>query len=130
MPHDISTEADIRRLVDTFYDRVNQDKALGPIFNDVAKVDWSKHLPTMYEFWGTLLLGTKSYRGQPFPKHAVLLDLDRTHFAKWLALFNTTLHELFEGPVAEHAEYRAGMIANVFQSRLGLATPLPIVMAK
>jgi hemoglobin len=34
----LSTEADIVKLVDTFYTRVNNDALLGPIFNDVARL--------------------------------------------------------------------------------------------
>ncbi|HEX8327628.1 MAG TPA: hypothetical protein VF629_08810 [Hymenobacter sp.] len=42
---DLSTEADIVKLVDTFYARVNEDALLRPVFNDVAQVDWATHLP-------------------------------------------------------------------------------------
>ena len=54
---DLETEADIIQLVDAFYARVNADALLRPIFNDVAQVDWASHLPTMYDFWSSVLLG-------------------------------------------------------------------------
>src|SRR5690349_21165879 len=47
---DIATEKDIKTLVDSFYDKVNADPLLSPIFNGIAKVEWEHHLPTMYAF--------------------------------------------------------------------------------
>ena len=69
---DIETAQDVKRLVDAFYAKVNYDELLAPIFNDIAQVDWPKHLPTMYRFWQSLLFGSGNYQGAPFPKHAVL----------------------------------------------------------
>jgi hemoglobin len=63
---DIATEADIKILVDSFYQKVNDDELLAPIFNGIAQVDWAEHLPTMYQFWGSMLLHTNTYRGRPF----------------------------------------------------------------
>jgi len=114
---DIQTEADIKRLVNTFYDKVNADPLLGPIFNEVAHVDWPAHLPKMYDFWSSVLLHTSRYQGRPFPPH-VPLPIDGTHFQRWQALFLLTVDELFAGPVAEMAKLRAQNIALVFQARL------------
>jgi hypothetical protein len=69
---DIATSDDVALLVDQFYGKVRYDDLLGPIFNDVAQVDWPAHMATLYSFWETMLLGTGTYRGAPFPKHAVL----------------------------------------------------------
>ena len=55
---DLSSRADVERLVDAFYVRVRDDRQLGPIFNDVARVDWAVHLPKMYAFWDAVLFGT------------------------------------------------------------------------
>jgi hemoglobin len=116
---DITTERDIRLLIDSFYGLVNQDSLLSLIFNDHAKVDWPHHLPTMYEFWNSLLLGTMSYQGQPFPKHMVL-PIQKEHFERWLQLFTTTVDALFSGNKAEEAKARAGSIARIFQYKMGL----------
>lgn len=43
---DNKTFEDIKTLFDRFYDKVNRDELLGPIFNNVAKVEWATHLPT------------------------------------------------------------------------------------
>ncbi|MDB6110253.1 MAG: sec-independent protein translocase TatC [Pedosphaera sp.] len=117
---DIITEADIKTLVDSFYQKVNADELLSPIFNGVAQVDWAEHLPTMYQFWGSMLLRTNNYRGRPWPKHA-LLPVNAAHFTRWLALFKQTVDERFTGLKAIEAKNIAASIADTFQNRLQLA---------
>lgn len=117
MKKDIEGEDDIKLLVDTFYDNVNQDNLLSPIFNSFAKVDWSLHLPVMYNFWSTVLFGSMAYKGQPFPKH-LRLPIERTHFSRWTNLFTSTVDELFEGSKAEEAKQKALSIAHVFQLKM------------
>ncbi|MBC5775906.1 group III truncated hemoglobin [Pontibacter sp. KCTC 32443] len=119
MKRDIENEEDIKLLVDTFYDHVNLDDVLGPIFNDFAKVDWDHHLPVMYNFWSTVLFGSMAYKGQPFPKH-MRLPVSREHFNRWVELFTQTVDELFEGARADEIKQKATSIAQVFQMRLGL----------
>lgn len=114
---DIHTEADVKTLVDAFYDKVNADPLLAPIFNDFARVDWAAHMPQMYDFWSGLLLHTSRYRGRPFLKH-IPLPIAGEHFQRWLELFFATVDELFAGPVAAEAKLRAQNIAHVFESRL------------
>lgn len=114
---DILTEADVKKLVDTFYDQVNADPLLAPVFNEFAHVNWPAHLPRMYDFWSSILLHTSRYRGQPFLKH-LPLPIAAEHFERWLVLFFSTVDELFEGPVAIEAKLRARNIATVFASRL------------
>ena len=116
-PKQLATEEDIKTLVDSFYEKVNADELLSPIFNDVAKVDWAEHLPNMYQFWGSLLLRQNSYRGQPWPKHAVL-PVGSKHFARWLRLFKATVDELFIGEKATEAKNLAASIADTFQNRM------------
>ena len=123
---DITSEADVKLLVDTFYAKVNHDALLDPIFNGFAHVDWPQHLPKMYAFWSGLLLGTARYQGRPFPKH-VPLPVDATHFQRWVVLFQATVNELFAGPVADEARLRGQAIAQVFEVRLQERDPLSIL---
>lgn len=116
-PPDIQTEADVRRLVDAFYQRVRADDLIGPIFEGVVQSNWPRHLATMYDFWGGLLLGSSRYRGRPFPKH-LALPIDSRHFRRWLTLFVETVEAHFAGTVADEAIYRAGTIAAVFEHRM------------
>ena len=59
--HDITEKADVIRLVNAFYEQVRRNDRLRPIFEDVAQVDWPVHLPKMYAFWSSLLLGEHDY---------------------------------------------------------------------
>lgn len=54
---DLTDRADIVRLVDAFYGRVRADAILSPIFDGIARVDWTLHLPKMYDFWESVLFG-------------------------------------------------------------------------
>ena len=42
---DLDTPDEIAEMVRRFYADVAQDDVLGPMFHDVARVDWSEHLP-------------------------------------------------------------------------------------
>ena len=124
---DISNEQDIKVLVNSFYQKVDGDELLAPIFNQIAQVDWAEHLPTMYRFWSSILFRTTAYRGQPWPKHAVL-PVNSTHFARWLALFKQTVDEHFSGPKAVEAKNAAASIADTFENRFRLgANSLPLI---
>ena len=124
--HDITTRADIERLVDTFYERVRADEVLAPIFDDVAHTDWARHLPKMYDFWDTVLFGSAAYHGQPLGVHAALssrVALGEREFQRWLGVFMVTVDALFTGRVAEEAKLRAGRIAAVMLHHVGRARP-------
>ncbi|MGV3773694.1 MAG: group III truncated hemoglobin [Verrucomicrobiales bacterium] len=116
---DIRNEVDIRTFVDAFYDDVQKDDLLGPVFNDVAQVNWAEHLPLLYQFWNTLLFRTGSYKGQPLSKH-LPLPVTKAHFDRWLSLFCRTIDTHFQGPKAEEAKNFARSIADTFQLRMGL----------
>lgn len=107
---DIENRIDVKTFVDRFYGNVNVDPLLAPIF---AHVDWSQHLPIMYNFWSSILLGDQSYNGNPL-QHHLKLPIDASHFNRWLDLFTQTIDEHFTGPKAEEAKMRAGAIAGIF----------------
>jgi hemoglobin len=118
---DIKDSSDIKILVDRFYDKVNQDELLSPIFNEVMQVDWDKHLPIMYQFWGSLLLGEHSYQGNPMQKHieiSKIVPLGEKEFERWLALFNQNINENFSGPKADEAKLRAANIARLMEHKV------------
>ena len=116
---DIQNQEDIKLLVDTFYDTINKDSQLSVIFNEVAKVDWEHHLEKMYRFWETMLLNEMSYKGSAFKVHEKL-PVSKEHFQQWIALFEKTINENFQGPVADDAIKTANNIALTFQAKLGL----------
>lgn len=114
--HDIINRDDVKILVDSFYDKVQADELLGPIF---SHVDWPHHLPVMYNFWSSILLGDQSYNGNPLQKH-IPLPLTQQHFSQWLHLFHKTIDEHFSGEKATEAKMRAQSIAGIFQVKMGL----------
>ena len=72
---DITDSRDVARLVNVFYDRVRDDDILGPIFNDIAHVDWATHLPRMYDFWESVLFARATFKGAPLVVHRALARL-------------------------------------------------------
>jgi hemoglobin len=119
MNKEILTLLDVKVLVNSFYDKVKTDELLAPIFNNVIKDNWPMHLDKMYRFWQTVLLEEHTYYGSPFPPHAKL-PIEKKHFDKWLTLFETTIHELFSGAVAEDAIWRSRRMAELFLSKMQL----------
>ena len=115
--NDIQSIYDIKLLVDTFYDKVREDKLIGPIFDEKIGDRWPQHLAKMYTFWQTVLLEEHTYFGSPFPPHANL-PVDKVHFEKWLSLFSETVYDLFEGAVANEAMWRANKMTEMFQLKI------------
>lgn len=119
--NDITNRADVELLVNTFYNKVQKDKTLGYIFNDVAKVNWETHLPKMYNFWSSLLLGDYSYAGNPMLTHISLskkTPITDTEFNAWKMLFNQTVDELFEGTKATEAKTKAANVAKIMLAKI------------
>jgi len=113
---DIEGIADIKILVDRFYEKVRRDELLAPVFASRIN-DWQPHLQTMYRFWNAALLGVRGYVGNPFSKHATLA-IDGRHFDQWIRLFYETIDEHFVGPVADDAKTRSMIMAHTFYQRM------------
>ena len=121
---DIQNRSDIKRLIDSFYDKVKQDDTIGYIFNDVAKVNWEHHLPIMYDFWEGIIFQKGNYSGNPMSVHIALnqrTPLLPAHFNRWKQIFLETVNELFEGTNAELARQRAVSIATMMQIKTAAA---------
>jgi len=118
---DIVGRKEIELLVDSFYEAVRADASLGPVFDEVAKVDWNEHIPKLCDFWETVLFRTGSYKGNPLAVHRHLVKdvaMGRAMFDRWLELFNGTMDRHFEGENAGHLRRVAADMANVIHSRL------------
>ena len=124
---DIQTDDDIRTLVHSFYDRVQADPLLSPIFNDLEQLDWPAHLAVIVNFWSSLLLGRAAYKGHPFPKH-LALPIYKEHFCRWLNLFFVSVDAQFAGPKAEEAKAKALSIATLFQHKMGLQPDVALLV--
>lgn len=122
MKEDLKNRADIRHLINVFYEKMLADKVVGYIFTDVAKIELSKHLPHLYDFWENALFYTGAYKRNLMEIHLNLhFDqhrLEKEHFDRWLLLFNDTTDELFEGKKATIAKERAKSIAIVMHLKI------------
>ena len=107
----------LRRLVDAFYVDVRRDDLLGPVFASVIH-DWEPHLQRMTEFWSTVMLGTKSFKGNVYQKHVVLaetLDVKPEHFLRWITLWHRHTNAMFPGETAQELQETAeGIGRNLF----------------
>ena len=110
----LETQADIHQLVPEFYDKVLQDELLAPFFK---RLDFAAHLPQMEKFWRFALLSEDGYKTNVTEKH-LQMPLQRPHFERWLALFNATIDELFEGDLAQQAKQRAAVIGWTINSKM------------
>jgi len=66
-----------------------------------------------------MLLGDRSYFGNPLQKH-LPLKISREHFDRWLQLFKATVDERFKGDKADETKMRAESITAIFQFKMGL----------
>lgn len=117
MKKDITNITDIKLLVDSFYEKIREDKLLKDIFNNKIGDRWPEHLEKMYRFWQTVLLEEHTYSGSPFVPHAKL-PVNLEHFEKWLLLFNTTVDSLFEGEKAVRVKWQGQRMAEMFHSKI------------
>jgi hemoglobin len=131
---DLDAPDQIAEMVRRFYADVAQDDLLGPMFNDVARVDWSEHLPKLAAFWCRALLGQPGYQGNPFRAHALVharQPFTAAHFERWLTLFDETLELGWVGPNVERARQLASNVARVHSNQLlGTAVTLDSVAAR
>jgi len=118
---DVCDRDDVAEMVLRFYRDVAQDDLLGPMFNEVARVDWSEHLPKLTEFWCRALFGTSGYSGNPFRAHQLVHEkraFTPAHFERWLDLFCETVDLGWVGANAEKAKALARNVARVHSHQL------------
>ena len=118
---DIENRTDIIALVDHFYQQVQNNQQIGPIFTEIAQVDWSAHLPKMYDFWESILFGKAIYKGNPMLTHFSLNEkapLKDTAFDTWKSIFFKVVDELFAGENAETIKQKAQSIADLMHYKI------------
>jgi hemoglobin len=118
---DLDSRDQIAEMVRRFYADVAQDDLLGPMFEDVARVDWAEHLPKLTAFWSRALLDEPGYGGNPFRAHALVharRSFTPAHFQQWLALFHDTVELGWTGPNASKALALAHNVAAVHSQQL------------
>jgi hemoglobin len=117
VPNESVDEALIERLMRAFYARVRVDPLIGPVFNSRIQ-DWEPHIARICAFWSAVMLKTGRYSGQPMRLH-LPLPIDRTHFDRWLELFERTAHEECSPEIAGQFVQRARTIGRSLE--MGIA---------
>lgn len=124
MKQDIETAADVVILVDTFYKKAIADEVIGHFFTSVVQLNFDAHMPVMYNFWQSVLLGTTGYSGNTMGIHLALdkkSPMQPHHFEQWLKLWTETVNDLFDGPIATTALARARNVAALMQHKVAQA---------
>lgn len=111
----IIREADIRPLVERFYERVRADPLLAPVF-EAHVHDWDDHHARLVDFWSSILRTTGRYKGAPLPLHLLHADaMTKERFDRWLALWREISDGLLPAQVAAVVQAKAARIAESFQ---------------
>ncbi len=124
---DLTTRADVEALLRRFYGKAFRDEVLAAPFAELSARGLEDHLAVMCDFWETVLFRAGLYRRNALHAHRHVhqhTPLATTHFARWLTLWDTTVDEMYRGPVAEHAKIQAARIATAMNRRLtGIHAP-------
>jgi len=108
---DIESRKDLELLLDEFYKVAIKDPQIGHHFDGL---DLEPHMPSIVDFWEKVLFGKPVYFGNPMAVHKILHEkspLIKSHFSRWLKIFNTTTAQNFTGTRARLAQRRAASIA-------------------
>lgn len=118
---DLADRADVAALLDRFYGRALHDDLLYAPFEQLRVAGLDGHLPTMCDFWETVLFRAGLYRGSALAVHRDIhrrTPLSAGQFIRWLTLWRETVDEMYAGPAAERAKVQAGRIAWAMHRRL------------
>ncbi|WP_396928166.1 group III truncated hemoglobin [Mycolicibacterium sp.] len=118
---DLATRSDVEALLRRFYGQVLEDDILAEPFAKIRTMGLESHLPVMCDFWQTALFRAGLYTGSALLVHQVVHDqhaLSAGHFLRWLTLWDSTINQMYQGPVAEHAKIQAARIARAMHRRL------------
>lgn len=116
---DITTKAQIERIVREQYRQLLEDEFTSPVF---SHLDLEEHFPRIFTFWAFILdidAAGNSYRGSAFEPHTKL-GLTADHFTKWLHFLHTAIRENSEGPNAEKWIQKSNELGILFQYKMGL----------
>ena len=111
---DLDTRTRIHDLVVDFYREVAMDDLLGPVFGEVAEVDWAEHIPKLIDYWCRVLIRQPGYDGYILRAHqrvAALEPFGAELFDRWFRLFVDAVDRQWRGPMADRAKHHAAQIA-------------------
>ena len=91
---DLATRGDVHDLVVGFYREIVFDEVLEPVFDEVAEVDWTVHLPKLVDYWCRVLLGMPGYEGALISPHRRVHDIESFRpewFDRWYELHGNSV---------------------------------------
>ena len=100
-----------------FYADVRQDSLIGPIFDRQIQ-NWPAHLEKIADFWALQTGGPSDYRGGFGAAH-LRLDLEESHFRRWLMLWELNCKSRLEQAAAAWLISRAHELAGNLRRLLG-----------
>jgi hemoglobin len=121
LTQDLDSRAAIHDLVVDFYREVVFDDLLGPVFTEVAEVDWAEHIPKLVDFWCRVLLGEPGYDGFVLGPHQRIHATEPLRpelFDRWYLLFVEAVDRGWSGPSADRAKAHAAQIAGTLARRI------------
>jgi hemoglobin len=115
------TEALVRDVVLSFYDKVRRDSVLGPVFAGTIGAHWDEHIERIILFWLSATRLRRGYDGRNFmPAHLRHRSIQVDLLPRWLELFRET--------VAERCSVEGASVLNDIAVRM--AETLAIGLAK
>jgi hemoglobin len=118
---DLDSRSQLHDLVVRFYREIVFDDLLGPVFEEVAEVDWATHIPKLIDYGCRVLLGQAGYDGYILHAHQEVRDIESFRpelFDRWYLLFVEAIDAGWRGPLAERAKAHAARMAGVLSGRL------------
>lgn len=118
---DLDSRGQIHDAVVAFYREVVFDDVLGPVFDEVADVDWAIHMPTLVSYWCRVLLGESTIGLPMLGTHArihALEPLTLEMFDRWYSLWASTIDERWAGPGADKAKGHASRVGATMARRV------------
>jgi hemoglobin len=118
---ELDTRSEIHDLVVGFYREIVFDDLLGPVFGEVAEVDWPVHIPKLIDYWCRVLLREPGYDGYILDAHHYVHGLEPLrieHFDRWYTLWAATVDEGWTGRLAETAKRHAARTGTVLARHL------------
>lgn len=129
---DLDSRTQIHDMVVAFYRAIVFDDVLGPVFDEIAEVDWPSHIPRLVDYWCRILLGESSYTGAMLVAHQEVGAVEPFRaewFDRWHQLFVDTVRAEWSGPHADsavaHAERTLASLARRLTARDWAPSALP-----
>jgi hemoglobin len=121
MGRDLDRRGEIHDAVVAFYREVVFDDLLGPVFDEVAEVDWAVHIPALVDYWCRVLIGGGSVPAPIVEVHRRVHNLEPFApdlFDRWYWLWASTVDGRWCGPAADRAKLHAARIGSALSRRL------------